>query len=72
MPDIFLCRARSFQSNLYYLYDIHKVSVSEVFGRIPGQKQPSLPKTGSFAMAFFRLLVTIDVLLVLAPSTAIR
>ncbi len=71
MPDIFLCRARSFQSNLYYLMIFIK-SVLVKYLANSRSEAAFFAKAGSFAMAFFRLLVTIDVLLVLAPSTAIR
>ena len=46
--------------------------VLETIRAAEGSEAAFFAKAGSFAMAFFRLLVTIDVLLVLAPSTAIR
>ena len=71
MPDIFLCRARSFQSNLYYLMIFMKSAFVKYLENSKSEAA-FLASEESLATAFFRLSITIEELLVLAPTTAIR
>jgi hypothetical protein len=59
MPDIFLCRARSFQSNLYYLMIFIK-SVLVKYLANSRSEVAFFAKAGSFAMAFFKYFTNTD------------
>lgn len=61
----------SFSSYNLLFDDIHEVCIREVFGEFQVEAA-FLASEESLATAFFRLSITIEELLVLAPTTAIR